>query len=198
VFVQLLLTIAVSVILYVNGEAAARAALRFGHRIAGDRGQQSVVLAGQAIRGVALGVVVTAVAQSVLGGLGLLVSGVPYAGILTAVMLLLCIVQVGPGLVLLPAVGWLFYTGFTTWAVVLLVWTLVVIALDNVLRPILIRKGADLPLLLILVGVLGGLLAFGLIGLFVGPAMLAVAYTLLNLWLSEDVISEPLEQPPEA
>ena len=198
VFVQLLLTIAVAVILYANGELAARAALRFGHRIAGDRGQQSVVLAGQAIRGVALGVVVTALAQSLLGGIGLLVSGVPFAGILTAVMLMMCIVQVGPMLVLLPAVGWLFFNGGTTWAVILLVWSVLVISLDNVLRPILIRKGANLPLLLILVGVLGGLLSFGLIGLFVGPAMLAVAYTLLNAWLAEDGPLQGFEQTPEA
>lgn len=196
-FVQLLLTIVVSVILYVHGEASARAMLRFGHRLAGDRGMQSVVLAGQAIRGVALGVVVTAVAQSVLGGLGLLVAGVPFAGILTAVMLILCIIQLGPVLVLAPAVGWLFYTANTSWAVVLLIWTIIVVSLDNVLRPFLIKKGANLPLLLILVGVLGGLLAFGLIGLFVGPAVLAVNYTLLKLWLAEDHAQLPVEELPE-
>ena len=190
-FVQLLLTIIVASILYSNGDGAAAMARRFGHRLAGERGQQVVQLAGQAIRGVALGVVVTALVQSMLGGLALAIAGVPFWGILTAVMLMLCIVQIGPAPVLLPAVGWLYYigdsgTGSGVWAIILLVASILVIALDNVLRPVLIRRGADLPMLLILVGVIGGLMAFGLIGVFVGPAMLAVTYTLLQAWLAED------------
>ena len=95
-------------------------------------------------------------------------------------------------LVLLPAVGWLFYTDQTAWGVALLIWTIIVGALDNVLRPILIRKGADLPLLLIFAGVIGGLLAFGIVGLFVGPVVLAVTYTLLKEWMGDrDVPATP-------
>ena len=86
----------------------------------------------------------------------------------------------------LCAVGWLYWTGDTTWGTVLLVWTLLVAPVDNILRPILIKKGADLPLLLIIAGVLGGLLAFGLIGIFVGPVLLAVAYTLFTAWINQD------------
>jgi predicted PurR-regulated permease PerM len=128
----------------------------------------------------------------VLGGVALAIAGVPFWGILTAVMLMMCIVQIGPAPVLLPAVGWLYYIGndgkgSTAWAIFLLVASVFVIALDNVLRPVLIRRGADLPMLLILVGVIGGLMAFGLIGVFVGPAMLAITYTLLQAWLAEDV-----------
>jgi predicted PurR-regulated permease PerM len=100
-------------------------------------------------------------------------------------MLLLCIAQLGPGLVLVPAVIWLFWSGDSLWGTVLLVITVVVLALDNVLRPILIRKGADLPLLLIFAGVIGGLIAFGLVGIFVGPVVLAVSYTLLEAWVRE-------------
>jgi predicted PurR-regulated permease PerM len=144
-----------------------------------------VVLAGQAIRAVALGVVVTALVQTVLAGLGLAVAGIPFAGLLTAVILLLCIAQVGPILVLAPAVIWLFWTGATGWGIALLVWTVIVGMLDNVLRPMLIRRGADLPLLLIFAGVIGGLLSFGIIGLFVGPVVLAVTYTLLKDWMAE-------------
>jgi predicted PurR-regulated permease PerM len=81
------------------------------------------------------------------------------------------------------AVGWLFWKGVTSWAVFLLVWTIVVGSLDNVLRPILIKRGADLPMLLILSGVIGGLVAFGIIGLFAGPVVLAVTYTLLKAWV---------------
>lgn len=122
----------------------------------------------------ALGVVVTALVQAVLGGVGLAISGVPYATLLTVVMILSCLVQLGPLPVLIPAIIWLYWTGDTTWGTVLLVWSAVVGTLDNVIRPVLIRMGADLPLLLILSGVIGGLIAFGMIGLFIGPVLLAV------------------------
>jgi predicted PurR-regulated permease PerM len=145
-----------------------------------------VRLAGNAVRGVALGVVVTALAQALLGGLGLWVAEVPGAGLWTAVMLLLAVAQVGPLPVLLGGVGWLFWSDQTGAAIGLLVWSVGVGLLDNVLRPWLIRKGADLPLLLIFAGVIGGLLAFGLIGIFVGPIVLAVTYTLLGSWMAED------------
>ena len=158
---------------------------RFGRRLAAERGESSVVLAGQAIRAVALGVGVTAVVQTVLGGIGLAVAGVPFAGFLSAVMLMLCIAQLGPALVLFPAVAWMYWTGESAWGTVLLVWSLVVSALDNVLRPVLIKRGADLPLLLIFAGVIGGMLGFGLIGIFVGPVVLAVTYTLLEAWIED-------------
>jgi len=157
----------------------------FGRRLAGDRGEAAIRLAGRAIRGVALGVVVTALVQAVLGGIGLAVAGVPLATLLTALMFLLCIAQVGPLLVLAPAVIWLYWSGDSLWGTVLLAISIVVVTLDNVLRPILIRKGADLPLLLVFAGVIGGLIAFGLVGIFVGPVVLAVTYTLLESWVRE-------------
>jgi predicted PurR-regulated permease PerM len=182
---QILLTLAIVVVLYMNGEAAAGGVSRFGARLAGARGVQAVTLAGQAIRAVALGVVVTALAQAVLGGLGLLVAGVPFAGVLTAVMLVLCLAQIGVLPVLVPAIIWLYWSGENVWGTALLVWTLFVAMIDSFLRPALIRRGADLPLLLILAGVIGGLLAFGLLGIFVGPVVLAVAYRLLEAWVNE-------------
>jgi predicted PurR-regulated permease PerM len=100
-------------------------------------------------------------------------------------MFLLCIAQLGPSLILVPAVAWLYWTGDTVWATVLLVWCIPVVTLDNFLRPILIRRGLDLPLLLIFAGVIGGLIAFGLIGLFVGPVVLAVTYRLFLAWLDD-------------
>jgi predicted PurR-regulated permease PerM len=183
--VQFLLTVVLAAVMYASGEVAALGTLRFGRRLAGERGENAVRLAGQAIRGVALGVVVTAVVQSGLGGIGLAIAGVPLSGFLTAAMLFLCIAQVGPSLVLFPAVVWLYWTGDTTWGTLLLVWSLVVVTMDNILRPVLIKRGADLPLLLIFAGVIGGLLAFGLVGIFVGPVVLAVAYTLLMAWIAE-------------
>ena len=191
VIVQFLLTVVLSALLFSSGEGVAAGVMRFGHRLAGERGENAVRLAGQAIRGVALGVVVTALTQSVLGGVGLAVAGIPFAAVLTAVMFMLAIAQVGPLLVLVPSVIWLFWNDRTGWGTFLLVWTVVVGTLDNVLRPILIRKGADLPLLLIFAGVVGGLIAFGLIGMFVGPVVLAVAYTLLAAWVNDGRLDEP-------
>ena len=186
VFVQFLLTLILSAVLYSGGEAWAGWMVRFGKRLASARGEQSVILAGQAIRGVAMGVVITALAQSLLGGIGLTIAGVPFATVLTAVMFMLCIAQVGPVLVLLPAVGWLYWSDSTGWGTFLLVWTIFVGAIDNFLRPFLIKQGADLPLLLIFAGVIGGLLSFGLVGIFVGPVVLAVAYTLVDAWVQDD------------
>lgn len=185
VTIQFLLTVIIAAILYMTGDDAARWVRRFGRRLAGERGDQVVRLAGQAIRGVALGVVVTALAQSVLGGIGLAIAGVPFAAMLTAVMFMLALAQIGPLPVLLGGLAWLWWQGNTGWFVALLIWTIVVGSLDNILRPILIKKGADLPLLLIFAGVIGGLFAFGLLGLFVGPVLLAVAYTLLDAWVKE-------------
>jgi len=186
VVVQVGLTLVITTVLYANGEAFATGFRRFGKRLAGARGEQLVRLAAQAIRGVALGVVVTALVQSLLGGLGLALAGVPFAGLLTVAMLIFCLAQVGPLVVLVPAVAWVYWTGDSVWGTALLVWTGFVGTLDNFLRPYLIKKGADLPLLLIFTGVIGGLLSFGLLGIFVGPVVLAVTYTLLQAWVNED------------
>jgi predicted PurR-regulated permease PerM len=184
---QFLLTVVLAALLFARGEKVTVWVKRFGRRLAGPRGEHSIRLAGQAVRGVALGVVVTALAQSVLGGIGLAVAGVPFAAVLTAVMFMLAVAQIGPLLVLVPSVVWLYWSGSTGWGTFLLFWTLVVGTMDNFLRPILIKKGADLPLLLIFAGVVGGLIAFGLIGIFVGPVVLAVAHTLLSAWVEEEI-----------
>ena len=184
-FLQFLLTVAIAAVMFSGGERAAAVVIRFGRRLGGDRGENAVRLAAQAIRGVALGVVVTALAQSVLGGMGLAIVGVPYSAVLTALMFMLCLAQVGPAVVLIPTVAWMYYAGDTLWATALLAISLVAIAMDSVLRPFLIRKGADLPALLILAGVIGGLIATGLVGIFVGPTVLAVTYTLLNDWMAD-------------
>jgi predicted PurR-regulated permease PerM len=182
--IQFLLIVAIAGILYAQGETAAASLRRFGHRLAGDRGEGAVVLGGQAIRSVALGIGVTALLQSILGGIGLAAAGVPFAGPLTALMLLLCLAQIGVVPVLLAAVGWLYYKDHTITALLLLVWTVIVGSLDNVVRPMLIKRGVDLPMLVILAGVIGGLLTFGIIGLFVGPVVLAVNYTLWRDWVN--------------
>lgn len=192
VLFQFILIVVFSAILYARGERAAVWIVRFARRLAGPHGENAVHLAGQAIRSVALGVIVTAIAQSVLGGIGLAIAGVPFPAVLTGVMFMLAVAQLGPILVLAPAVVWLYWSGSSGWGTFLLLWTLVVSTMDNFVRPILIKKGADLPLLLIFAGVIGGLIAFGLIGIFVGPVVLAVGYTLLDAWVGrEDAAARP-------
>ena len=184
--VQLPLTLIIAGVLYFWGEASAERALQFGRRLAGERGERAISLAGRAIRAVALGVVLTALAQSILGGVALAIAGVPFAAILTSVMFLLALAQIGAVPVLLCAAAWLYWKGSIGWMVALIIWSVIVGSLDNIMRPLLIRQGADLSLLLIFAGVIGGLIAFGLVGIFVGPVVLAVAYTLLDAWLRED------------
>jgi predicted PurR-regulated permease PerM len=189
---QFLLTVIISAVLYTTGESGAKGICLFARRLGGQNGEDAAILAGKAIRGVALGVVVTALIQSLLGGIGLAISGVPAAAVLTAVIFVLCVAQLGPALVLIPATAWLFLQDQTLWGTVMIVWTIVVGTIDNFIRPFLIKKGADLPLLLIFAGVIGGLIAFGVMGLFIGPVLLAVTYTLLEAWVTRD---EPAEEP---
>jgi predicted PurR-regulated permease PerM len=193
--VHLALTVAISALLYARGEVAAAGVRAFARRLAGESGDRVVVLSAQAIRAVALGIVVTALVQSGIGGIGLAISGVPYAVLLSAVMFLLAVAQVGAGPVLFGAVIWLYWKDETLWAVVMLGWSIVTVSLDNVLRPMLIKRGADLPLVLIFAGVLGGLFAFGIIGLFVGPVVLAVTYTLLVAWVGQGDGTPPAAKP---
>lgn len=182
---QFLLTLIILAALHTRGEAAASLVMNFGSALAGERGREMVLLAGRTIRGVAVGVTVTAIAESAVGGIGMALTGVPWASILTAVTFIVCLLQAGPGVTLIPAVIWMFFLRGAGPAIVLLVFTILAIVIDNLLRPFLIRKQANVPLVLIMVGVIGGLAAFGLVGIFVGPMILSVTYTLVKSWLSE-------------
>jgi predicted PurR-regulated permease PerM len=195
VLLHFLLTLAIAAVLYMKGEETAAGINSFARRLAGSRGEQAVLLAAQAIRAVATGVVVTALVQSAFTWIGLAVAGIPYAVLLTAICFMLAIAQIGPVPILLPAVFWLYWKGETGWAVGLFLWTILVGPLDNFLRPILIRKTGNLSLLLIFPGVIGGLIAFGFIGVFIGPVVLAVAYTLLAAWVSEGDAEVPAGVP---
>jgi predicted PurR-regulated permease PerM len=180
-----LLTLIISAIFYAYGEAAVLGLRAFFRRIAGARGEEVVELSGQAIRGVAFGVVVTALVQSIMGGIGLAIAGIPLVGLLTALMFILAVAQIGAAPIIFAAAAWAWWQGQTGWAIGLAVWATIVGSMDNILRPILIRRGGHLPLLLVFAGVIGGLVAFGLVGIFVGPLVLAVAYRLLEAWVKE-------------
>ena len=145
--------------MYATGESAVAGVKAFFRRLAGPKGEAMVDLAGGAIRAVAMGVVVTAVAQSLFAGLGLLIAGVPFVGLLTVLMFVLAIAQIGPLPVLLLVVIWAFSAMSPAWATFVLVWSIVAGLIDNFLKPVLIKKGADLPLLLIFAGVIGGMIS---------------------------------------
>ena len=190
--VQFLLTVVVTAVMYATGESGVAGVKAFFRRLAGPKGEAMVDLAGGSIRAVAMGVVVTAVVQSLFAGLGLLIAGVPYVGLLTVLMFILAIAQIGPLPVLLLVIIWAFSTMSPAWAAFVLVWSVVAGLSDNFLKPVLIKKGADLPLLLIFAGVIGGMISLGLVGIFVGPVVLAVAYTLTQAWVrGEDDAATP-------
>lgn len=181
-----LLTVIIAAIMYSKGEAAAAGFLKFAGRLAGRKGEEVALIAAKAIRGVALGVVLTALVQVAIGGAGLVVTGVPAAALLTAVMSILCLAQVGPALVLIPATIWTYVRYGALWGTVLLVFSILAVTVDNVMRPVFIKRGANLPLVMVFAGVIGGLIAFGIIGLFIGPVVLAVTFTLLKVWVSAE------------
>lgn len=187
---QFLLTTIITAIMYANGESIQSGMVSFARRLAGQNGENVTFLAGKAIRGVAMGVVLTAILQAAVGGIGLVAAGVPGAAFLTALMFMFCLAQIGGGIVLVPVVIWLYWKGDVLMGTILLVFTVIALTMDNFIRPILIKKGADLPLLLVFAGVIGGLIAFGIIGLFIGPVVLAVSYTLLRSWVTGAVDNE--------
>ncbi|HEY7803774.1 MAG TPA: AI-2E family transporter YdiK [Orrella sp.] len=191
VLISFFLMAVLAALMYQHGEQGADLVKRVAERLGGANGLAAVTLTGQAIRSVALGVFVTALVQSLLGTIVLAIAGIPYAGFMGAVMLMLCVAQIGPSPVLVPVVVWMFWQGDSMgWSIFLAVAGGLVIMLDNFLRPYLIRRGADLPLLLILLGVIGGMLTFGLIGIFVGPVVLAVTYTLMMAWVEQAKAAE--------
>jgi predicted PurR-regulated permease PerM len=197
--VQFGLTIVVTVVLYVKGDLAVLGVRAFLRRLAGPQGERVVDLAGGAIRAVAMGIVVTALVQSLVAGIGLFIAGVPFTAALIALMFILAIAQIGPMPVLIGAVIWAYSTLGPVWGTFLAIWSVIAGTSDNFLRPILIKKGANLPFLLIFAGVLGGLLSLGMIGLFVGPVVLAVTYTLLEAWVKSDTGPAPAPGPtPQA
>ncbi len=177
------LTVIIAAIMFAKGEIASAGLLSFARRLAGAQGEAVALLGAKAIRGVALGIVLTALIQASLGGIGLAVTGVPAAALLTAVMFMLCLAQIGPALVLVPAVIWLYMNGAALWGTVMLVFSILAVTVDNIIRPVFIKKGAQLPLTMVFAGVIGGLIAFGIVGLFIGPVVLAVTYTLIKAWV---------------
>ena len=181
---QLALSILLTFFLLRNGAAVATTLNDAIRRIAGERGTHLLLVAGNTVRGVVYGILGTALVQAVIAGIGFVIAGVPGAALLALLTFFLSILPVGPPLIWLPAALWLFHQGSTGWGIFMLVWGVGVSSVDNFVKPWLISQGSDMPFLLIFFGVLGGALAFGFIGVFIGPTLLAVGYRVVNEWLS--------------
>ena len=157
----------------------------FARRLLSERGEEFVALGGATIRAVSRGVIGVAVLQALLVGIGLIVAGVPGASLLTSAVLILGIIQIGPSLVVVPLVIWSWFSMETWAAVVFTAYMVPVNLIDNVLKPIVMGHGLQTPMLVILVGVIGSTLAYGITGLFLGPIVLAVIWELLATWVKE-------------
>ena len=181
---QLALSILISFFLLRNGPFVAQHLTVSVGRIAGERGKHLLEVAGNTVRGVVYGILGTAFVQAAMAGIGFLIAGVPGALLLALLTFFLSVVPVGPPLVWLPAAFWLFHQGRTGWGIFMLIWGMGVSTVDNFVKPWLISQGSDMPFILIFFGVLGGALAFGFIGVFLGPTLLAVGWRLVAEWAS--------------
>src|SRR6266542_3227866 len=183
---QLTLSILIAFFLYRDGEAISQRVIAGVGRIAGERGRHLIGIATATMRGVVYGILGTAIAQGVLAAFGFWLAGVPAAPLLGLLTFFLSPVPIGPPLVWAPAAFWLFSQGETGWAISMLIWGVAVVSsVDNVIKPLIISHGTNLPFILVLLGVLDGVIAFGFIGVFLGLILLAIGYALIEDWSGE-------------
>ncbi len=185
--VQILIALFVAFFFYRDGERVRRLLLEGMERLAGpDHGAHLISTAQGAVRGVVYGLLGTAFAQAAVALVGFLIAGVPGAMVLAALTFILSLVPMGPVLIWGGAAAWLYAQGQTGWAIFMVVYGVAVISsVDNFVKPILMSRAGNLSMLLVVLGVFGGAIAFGFIGLFVGPALLAVGWSLLKAWLDD-------------
>ena len=168
--------------LFIPGPSLVRSARLIFRRLATQHGDEFVDLVGVTIRNLARGVIGVALLQALLAGIGMLVAGVPGAGVISLLALVLGIVQIGSAVVLIPVVIWSFFLLTPAAAILFAAYMVPVSLVDNLLRPLIMAHGLKTPMLVVLIGLVGGVLAYGLIGLFVGPIILAIAWELVSLW----------------
>ena len=187
---QWILSIVVSGVLLANAARGAKVAHSLANRLFGDKGPEFEELAGATIRSVTTGIIGVAFIQSVLAAIGFLVAGLPGAGLWGVIFLFAAVLQLGV-VVLLPAVLYVFAVASTTKAVIFLVWCVIVGTIDNVLKPLLLGRGVAVPMVVVFLGAIGGFVAMGTIGLFVGAIVLSIGYKLLLAWLGGTVQVRP-------
>jgi predicted PurR-regulated permease PerM len=183
---QFVLSIVVAGVLLASAEGAGKATRSLANRLFGVRGPEFHKLIGATIRSVTVGILGVAFIQTVFAGIGFALEGLPKAGLWAIIFLFAAVLQVGI-LVLIPAVIYAFAITSTTKAVIFLIWCVIVALMDNVLKPILLGRGVGVPIIVVFLGAIGGFIAMGLIGLFVGAIVLSVGYKLFLAWLNKDV-----------
>lgn len=181
---QFLFAIVIGSLLLAHSEAGSETGRSLATRLAGDQGPHLWDLVLATVRGVTRGILGVALIQAILSGLGLFLAGVPAAGLWTLVILVSGVVQLGTGPVMIPVSIWLFSSADTFTAVAFLVWTIVLAPLDNILKPLLMGRGLDVPVAVIFIGAIGGFASQGIIGLFVGAVVLVLGYELWREWLA--------------
>ena len=186
---QLLLSTIVSGVMLANAKAAYQVIRSLANRIFGEKGPEFQQLVGQTIRSITFGILGVALIQSFFATLGFFVVGLPAAGLWSAILMFAAVLQ-GGGLVLIPAVIYIFATASTTKAVIFLIWCIFVGSLDNILKPLLLGRGVAVPMAVIFLGAFGGFFAMGIIGLFIGAVVLSVGYKLFLAWLEEDTADQ--------
>jgi len=180
---QFIVSMVIAAVFLSSADSASAAMKRLATRLAGDGGEPMLNLSTATIRSVAVGVIGIAFIQAVLGGLGMMFAGVPAAGLLAIIILVLAIAQLPPILVLLPVIFYVFSAESTTVAVIFMIWSIFVSMSDAVLKPMLLGRGVDAPMLVILLGAIGGMITSGIVGLFIGAVILALGYNLFGVWI---------------
>jgi predicted PurR-regulated permease PerM len=188
---EFLVSIIVAGFLFSPGPRLVSGLVMFFRRVLSDRGEEMVRLAGTTIRNVSRGVIGIALLQSMLAGVGFLVAGLPAAGIFAFLALLLGIVQIGPGILLIPIAAWSWTAMEMPGALIFTVYLILVSLVDNILKPIVVARGLNTPMLVTMIGVFGGTIAYGIVGLFFGPIVLSVAWALMEAWVKEAAAMEP-------
>ncbi len=198
---QFIFSMLIAAAFLASAESVGASMRRLATRLAGESGESLLNLSTATIRSVAVGVIGIAFIQAVLGGLGMMFAGVPAAGLLAIIILVLAIAQLPPILVLLPVIFYVFSVESTTVAVIFMVWSILVSMSDAVLKPIFLGRGVDAPMLIILLGAIGGMITSGIVGLFIGAVVLALGYKLFQVWLDwgkpTDETTEDSQTPAE-
>ncbi|MFH1951883.1 MAG: AI-2E family transporter [Pseudomonadota bacterium] len=185
--VSFVIAIVIAGVLLKNGERGVQVARAIAVRLAGERGIEFVQLSGSTVRNVARGILGVAIIQAILAGIGCLVVGVPGSGLWALLVLILAVVQLPTILILGPIIIYVFYTASTVPAVLFAIWSILVGGCDSFLKPLLMGRGVDVPMLVVFIGAIGGFILNGIIGLFIGAIILSLGFKLFQAWLNEDV-----------
>jgi predicted PurR-regulated permease PerM len=181
---QFAISILIAAAFLANADTIGRGMNTLFARLVGEKADDFLKLSTATVTSVAVGVLGISLIQSFLGGVGMLIVGVPAAGLLTLVLLIVCIAQLPPWLVMFPVIAYVFSVESTTTASIFAVWGVFVSFLDMALKPMVMGRGVDAPMLVILLGAIGGLIVSGFVGLFIGAVILAFGYKLLEAWLT--------------